>query len=234
MSNAFASAIFIARNTDKVKHGDIGRAPVILAQTGSLVDKVSKLDNSVGKTTKTALDAFEKSTSFGSKALNVAGKLVNPLLIGAAGIRVATSENKEATLYHEAGGMSAMFAAEKLMKSKTAKEIVRQKGDNLTEFALEKLGKNIKTIGNMSAKSKNKVMMATGFILSGLAFVGASMLGYDLGSKVGDSAYQKKHKNTENKSESLNTSQSANQTADKSNSVSTDYYNKRGRFTTES
>lgn len=207
MSNAFASAIFLARNTEKVQHGDLGRAPVVAAQAGSFLNKVSELDNSIGKSTKTAIDAFEKSTnvSFGTNALNTAGKLVNPLLVAAAGLRVATSDDKEASLYKEAGAMTVMFAAEKAMKSNLVKEVVRQNSDDLVEVAIKGLSKVIKPLENISQASKNKVLKASCFILSGIAFVGASILGYDIGAQAGESAIKKKREKNETKAAENNT-----------------------------
>lgn len=196
MSNAFASAIFLARNTGKVQHGDIARTPAVVAQAGSLVHKVSQLDTTIGKGTKSALVAIDKTPklSFGSKAVNAAGELVNPLLIAASAYRVATADDKESALYNETGGMSGMFAAEGMMKKESVNKYVKKKGAEITEVGVEKLAKIIKPLEHLSEHSKNKIIKAGSFIIAGAAMVGASIMGYSAGADLGASALKQKRR----------------------------------------
>ncbi len=201
MSNAFASALFLMRNTEKVQQGELARTPVVVAQAGSVINKVSQIDSSIGKTTKTAIDAFEKSSklSFGSKAVKVAGDMVNPLLIAAAGVRVATAQDKEAALYEEGAAMAGMFGAEALMKKSGVKQFVKENTEEGLEKGVKFLSNYIKPLNDAGMDSKNKFVKIGSFILSGLMFVGASIVGYDTGKKIGKGIiHDKRMKNGEN------------------------------------
>lgn len=196
MSNAFASALFLARNVGKVNNGDKGRTPAVVAQTGSLINKVSELDHSVGKGTQSVLTAMENSPklSFGSRAINAAGELVNPLLVVASAYRVATSDDKESALYKEVPAMGGMFAAEALMKKKSVDDYVKHKSSELTEKGMSKLYKIIKPLDKLSEHSKNKIIKIGSFIITGAAMVGASVLGYSVGADEGKKALTQKRK----------------------------------------
>ena len=99
------SVIFGTRNADKIiNQGDTGRIFADMGQWTNAVNAVTKLDNTVGKGAKTAINAMAKASesnkalSIAGKGLNWASKNVNPLLIGAAGYRVCKAEDKEAAL----------------------------------------------------------------------------------------------------------------------------------------
>ncbi len=202
MSNAFASGVFLLRNTEKVQNGEIGRAPAVVAQTGSLANKtktlieeINKFDAKVANTADTAVDVYKssaKAASFGSKALNLAGELVDPLLVVAAGVRVLSADDKEAALYNEAGGMTGMFAVERLMKKSGVKDFIKANSDEAVELGIKKLSKYIKPLQNVSEKSKNKFVKAATFIITGTVFVLGSILGYDTGKKIGQNALESK------------------------------------------
>ena len=196
MSNAFASAVFLVRNTDKVNHGDISRAPVVVAQTGGLINKVSQIDSSIGQTTNTAVEALDKSAKipFGASALNTAGKLVNPLIIASSGVKVLTSDDKEKTIFEEAGALGGMFAAEGFMKNKEVQKVVHTAADDVIRLGMEKIGKFIKPVGEAAKNSNNKFVKIATAIISGAAFVGASIFGYNTGKEIGQKALNTKHK----------------------------------------
>lgn len=196
MSNAFASALFLARNVDKVNKGDKGRTAAVAAQVGSLVNKVSELDHSVGKGTQSILTTMKNTPklSFGASAIEVAGSLVDPLLVVAGAYRVATSDDKEASLYKEVPALSGMFAAEAMMKKKSVNDYVKRKSSELTEHGMNKLSKIIKPLENLSEHSKNKIIKLGSFIITGAAMVAASIMGYSLGADVGKEALTKKRK----------------------------------------
>lgn len=214
MSNAFATAIFLARNSGKVQSGDVARTPVVVAQTGSLIKKVTDLDNTIRKGVivdkaadvgdviangSKAVDAFEKGskvTSFGSKAINAAGDLVNPLLVAAAAYRVGTADEKdrESVLYKETGGMGTMFAAEHIMKKESVNNFVKKNGDEVIEMGIDKLAKVIKPLEKLAPKSKSKVIKIGSFILAGAAMVGASIMGYSEGADIGTKLYAQKRR----------------------------------------
>ncbi len=173
------STIFGLRNADKVINtDDKGR---ILADVGQLTNaakSAAQLDNAVGKGAQAAIEAMG-SLSQKHKALEIAGKgvtwaseHVNPLLICAAGYRVATADDKETALKREVFGMSAMFGAEHLIRS---------------GFASGKFQ-------NFKGTIKNKYALAICGIIEGLLFVGCSIAGSTLGYKLGKYFYPDKVK----------------------------------------
>lgn len=178
MSNVVSSAIFCARNIDKAEQGKTGRAAVAVGQAKKVTDYISLLDNSVGKTAKTAVDAVkriaekEKLVSYAGKAVDFAAKNVNPLICVSSGIDVLMSDDKQSALIENAGALSAMFAVEHLMK-KHLDEIPKIKGfDNIA-----------KKVMNFAAK--HKVEGKVPAIAHGVAFVLGSCAAYSLGNKFG-------------------------------------------------
>ncbi len=119
-------------------------------------------------------------TSAMNTAASVAGKVVNPLIVASGVYSVIKSDDKVKTAVKEGLGISGMFFLEKQMKSGKLGQQV-SKG---AKWVMEKLSKNAKT-QSIGAK-----------ILCGLAFVGASIAGYDIASKAGESAVDilRKHK----------------------------------------
>lgn len=216
MSNAISSIIFLGRNTDKALHGDVSRAPVAFAQAGSVVDKVARLDNTVGKSTSTAINSLcGGANSIGAKAIHGASKLVNPLLVASAGIRVAAADDKEAAVYKEGFAIGSMFAAEKAMKSKQINTFVQKHSDDaakkiFSKAAATKIGKKVLTkygdeaiedIIKNASRSNNKFVKFAALAISGITFVAASIAGYDLGAKVGTSVVEKKRSKNNNSQE---------------------------------
>ena len=154
MSNAVASTIFTLRNADKAfkTHNPL-RGGVAIANG-----------------TKVA-GAISHSTMMKSAA-NVAGKVVNPLLIMSCGYNVYKSDDKVKTAAKEGLGLAGMFLFENQMKHGSIGKYT-EKG---AKWLMEKLSSNAKT-QNIGTK-----------IMCGLAFVTASILGYDLASKAGEKA----------------------------------------------
>lgn len=105
-------------------------------------------------------------------AAGIAGKVVNPLLVLSCGYNVYKSDDKVKTAAKEGLGLAGMFFCENQMKNGTVGKYA-EKG---AKWLMEKLSKNGNT-QNIGAK-----------VLCGLAFVTASILGYDLASKAGEKA----------------------------------------------
>lgn len=189
-----AKVLFWDRNMRKVGEGQGDRAPAVVAQTASLVHQISALDNSLGKTTKVAVDAIGKTSAGAAltKGLQFSGNLVNPLLAFAAVDRVLKSDDKEATGYKEAGAMTGMFGAEALMKRKDVSRLVTDTSDDVMEAGIKKISKLVKPLEKSLSKSQNKIVKIGTFILSGIAMVGASIFGYAVGAEVGKEAIDKK------------------------------------------
>lgn len=187
MGNAVSSAVFCARRIGKAeKKSQEGQNGVALTnifvatgQGTKVVKYVAQLDNKVGKTAKTAVDALqmasknEKLLQYGGKALNLAAEYVNPLICISAGVDVLTSEDKESALIKNASGLGAMFAVEHVMKNHLD-DIVKIKG---IDKIAEKVMKWAKTF-----KGGEKGVPA---VVHGLAFVLGSCTAYNIGNKFG-------------------------------------------------
>ena len=175
------STIFGVRNADKVVNtADKGRIAADVGQFTNAVKTAAQLDNSLGKGAQAAINVMGKAANK-YKAIEIAGKgaewasrHVNPLLIGAAGYRVLTAENKEKALKREIFGMSAMFGGEYLMK----------------EFFKSN------TMANFRAGIKNKYLRIGLGILEGILFVGGSILSSNIGYKFADKLNEISSKNT--------------------------------------
>ncbi len=178
------STLFGIRNADKVMTtNDKGRFLADVGQFTKAAQTAAQLDNVLGKGATAALDAMNCAAN-GHKVLTKAGKAatwasnhVNPLLIGAAGYRVAIAEDKPQALKREALGMTSMFIGEALMS---------------TAF-------NSKYMTTVKSLMKNKYAKATLLILQGVAFVAGSIASSTLGYKIGDKLFPQRKQKEENK-----------------------------------
>ena len=159
MSNAISSLIFMFRNVDKTKNGEIGRAPVALAQGLKVIEGASHYNATIAKGTDAAINIFTKAAEH-SKAAELALKgtrwavhNVNPMICVSSGIKVLKSDDKTSTAVKELSAISAMLA-----------------GESVAKKVLTKIFKS----GSMPAK-----------IASGLLFVCASIASYSLGEYIG-------------------------------------------------
>src|SRR5574344_1235542 len=103
MSNIVSTIIFCGRNFDKTDNGDIGRAPVAVGQFRNVVNGVTAYDNAIGKTAKTAVNAFDKVAKadklvdYAGKGVRFLSKNINPLICVSSGIQILNSDDKERT-----------------------------------------------------------------------------------------------------------------------------------------
>ena len=176
------SSLFGFRNADKVLNtNDKGRIFADIGQFTNATKAAAQLDNVVGKGAQAGIEAMQalaknnKTLETIGKAVNWSAKNVNPLLIGAAGYRVLTAEDKETALKQEIFGMSAMFATENAIKV-------------LYRAKIEKL---IDKLPNSKAKIAAK-------IAEGLFFVMGSIVGSTVGYKIGKYFFPNKEKKENN------------------------------------
>lgn len=178
------STLFGLRNADKVMTtNDKGRLLADVGQFTKAAQTAAQLDNVLGKGASAALDAMNCAAN-GHKALAKAGQVatwasnhVNPLLIGAAGYRVAVADDKPQALKREALGMTSMFIGEALMS---------------TAF-------NSKYMTSVKSMMTNKYAKAALLILQGVAFVAGSIASSTLGYKLGDKLFPQRKQKEENK-----------------------------------
>ena len=158
-----ATGIFAARNSGKTSNGDIGRLPVTVGQTTSVVKAAAQYGNPFSRTLKKGLNILgnDKVASKLGKVATFASEHINPLLVVSSGIKVAMSKKEERknTIIQEAGLLGGMFAGEGWMKR------------NLTKY-LDKLPINKKWMP----------------LIKGVTFVagsiGCSTLGHKIGTEV--------------------------------------------------
>ena len=177
-SNIVTSAIFGVRNYEKGNDGHTLRYAVALGQAKRVADFVTTLDNSVGKTARTATEAIGKASK-GSIFLESVGRVanfssthINPLIIGSAVLDVVNSENKVETAVVSASALGTMFTTEKLMK-KYLKDVPKLSCFKKITAAVTK------------AFEGTKYGKYVGPVLEGLAFVGGSITGYAVGERFG-------------------------------------------------
>lgn len=199
-SNPLSTLIFFLRGGEKYKNGQTERAIPMTAQGGSLFDTAAKMDHPIGKAVDDAIkaiDSFLPGENVATKALNISGKVVNPLLIGAAGFRVAKADDKEKALYTEISGLAGMFGAEKLMKTEPVKEFVEKGSSKLIKNSVSFMAKNVDCFKNLE-KSENKFVKIGAFVASGVAFAAASILGSTAGAEIGTNIINEKRAKNHN------------------------------------
>lgn len=191
------STVFGVRNADKVINtNDKGRIFADVGQFTNAAKAASQLDNALGKGAQAAINTVGKYTKE-SKALNQlakgaqwASKNVNPLLVGAAGYRVLTAEDKTNALKREIWGMSSMFAVENMIKT----------------FFSSASYQNFKNNAITNPKLKSLVLA-----LEGILFVGGSIAASTTGYKIGKALHPDK---IEDKSTNLSYEEIKNMTSD--------------------
>lgn len=188
LEGVVASGLFCARNIDKTADGHVGRAGVAVGQAKNIVSYVKTLDNSIGRGTKAAVDAFKaaaetnKIFDYAYKAVDIASKSVNPLICISSGIDVLTSDDKESALVTNAAALGSMFAVESLMKKhlgSALKDISQIKGVN----------KVTEKVMNFASKHKHGGKLPE--IVQGVAFVVGSCAAYGCGEKFGSMVAKK-------------------------------------------
>lgn len=164
MYSGVATGIFALRNADKTSTENIGRLPVTVGQTASLIKAGAQYNNSASRTAKNVLKSLEEVAKSDKifkgigKAVDFAANNVNPLIVASSGLKVALADKEERknTIISETGCLLGMFAGEGWMKK------------NLDKY-LEKLPVNKKWIP----------------IIKGLTFVTGSITSSNIGEKVG-------------------------------------------------
>ncbi len=180
---------------------DIAAAQTLKAAkaTGDMV-KVS--DAAAGETIKGAEQAF-KNIAQDSKFLKGAGKIVrftadniNPIICATSGVKVLYSDDKTDALAREALALTTMFSAEAAAKKFLGMPITKKINGKKVTVARESLySQNPFLKAQASAikdycsttKLLNKISLKpVPGMLKGLAFVAASIAGYQAGSILGD------------------------------------------------
>lgn len=172
------STVFGIRNIDNSQKGHVGKTAVAGGQIRNAIVAAREVDGVVGQSATTFIDTCktlskqEKVFELAGKALNLAGKYVNPLIVVSSGIDVAMSDDKEKTFVENSIALGAMFAMENYMKKHLA-DVVKIKGISNIAEKITKATENTK-YGKYVAP-----------VTHGLAFVVGSCTAYAAGNKFG-------------------------------------------------
>ncbi len=174
-------------------------------ESAELLAKESKNSAMTGfKSAHDALKAISKENAFlegAGKVIGFTADHINPVICVVSGGKVLTSDNKKETLTEEVPALGMMFAFEGAAKNmlemdkkvknsvtgekESVKRVAFYKNNPILKANAERMENAIKDYCN-TKKLFNKISLkhAPG-ILKGLAFVTASITGYELGSNIG-------------------------------------------------
>ena len=183
MFSAIASGFFAYRNAEKTKNGEVGRSAVALGQTAGIFGEISKYNNLVGNTARSAASVFSdlakqnKAFEYVGKVTKFAINNVNPLICVSGGIKTAMSDDKIKTGITETAALTTMFAAEALVKDNY---------ERISKNVYSKITKTEKLKPILEFLEKHKWTGKAGSVIKALSFVAASMTAYTIGEKIGN------------------------------------------------
>lgn len=160
MPNGISCAYFAARNhLYGQKEHNIFKEGIAGAQTARTIDTITKTGVMKGP-------AAAPLSKFFGKAAAIARKIVYPLIIASGVYNTAKADDKVRTGASQGAGIATMYMFEQ----------IAEKGlNNINKKAL-----------NTTLVKNNKYARAGLYVLKGLAFVAASLTGYNAGSKAGE------------------------------------------------
>ncbi len=198
--------IFSKRRINKGANGDFGSFAVAAGQIRNGVGAVAEIDNAVGKGAKYVTNVFDATAKTNSalgyvaKGINVVSKAVNPTIAAVSGIRVLCADDKTAMAISQAYALAGMFLFENTSKlflhpEGRAKLLKYGFGDKgIVKHLMNAMAHIDKIAGKTGASKWAKIGIP---VVKGIGFVGMSILGYQLGSKIGDNInYALKSKNS--------------------------------------
>lgn len=156
MPNGISCAFFAGRNlVYGTAENNVFKEGIGCAQTVRTADTIVQTA-SVGAKVSTPVKSFL------SKGAAIARKIVYPLIIGSGVYNTLSSEDKVRTGASQAGGIGTMYAFEQI-----------------SEKSLKALDSKVL---NTQLYKTNKFAKIAWYVAKGMAFVCASLLGYDIGS----------------------------------------------------
>ena len=193
MPNGISCAYFAARNlVYGKKEQNLFIEGIAGAQTARTIDSVAKTGLIKGSIASPIASVFDKAAA-------IARKIVYPLIIASGIYNTAVAEDKVRTGASQASGIATMYTFEKIA---------------------EKALKNINNkLTNTNIVKNNKAARIGLYIAKGLAFVAASLTGYNVGSKTAEKIVD----STRNKMQTKKTVNN-NNIFDNANSVEDDLF----------
>ena len=165
MPNGISCAFFAGRNLVYGKtENNVFKEGIGCAQTVRTADTIAQTATVGAKVAAPVKSAL-------SKAASIARKIVYPLIIGSGVYNTLVSNDKVKTGASQAGGIGTMYAFEQI-----------------AENSLKTLDKKVL---NTSLCQTNKFAKIAWYVAKGMAFVGASLIGYDIGSSSAEKLVDK-------------------------------------------
>lgn len=173
MPNGISCAYFAARNhIYGKKEQNVFKEGIAGAQTARTIDTVAKTGVIKGPLATPVSGFFDK-------AAKIAKKVVYPLIIGSGIYNTVIAEDKVKTGASQATGIATMYAFEQVAE------------------------KSLKSINNKLLSKdifkNHKVARVALYVAKGLAFVGASLSGYNVGSKAAEQIVDETRAKKQNK-----------------------------------
>lgn len=183
MTVPVATLVFGIRRADK---GDFADGTVAVGQGAKFVNGLAQCESPIGKKTQSCIE-YLKDASKNEKLLDYAGKglkwmseHVNPLIIGVSAFDTITAKDPASAFVTNTTALSAMFAAEHLMKTKVKAKMTDSIMDIAKASKHAKVAAHAKTIAGVAYD---------------VAFLGASIGSYYVGNKIGEALLGDRNKN---------------------------------------
>lgn len=163
MYSGIATGLFAIRNCNKTTNGDVGRLPVTVGQTASVLKAGAQYNNALSRQAKVVINTCEQIAKTDklfngvSKIVKFASDNVNPLIAASSGVKVILADDKKSAFLTEGGCIAGMFLGEGWMKKN-----------------LEGLLTSMKITGKWAP------------VVKGVLFVAGSIGASTLGSKIGE------------------------------------------------
>ena len=183
MPNGVSCAYFAARNhIYGHNENNVFKEGIAGCQTVRTIDSLAST-----RTIQNAVPMAKSTAGFWGKAAKFARKIVYPLIIASGIYNTARAKDKVKTGAMQAGGIGTMFAFE-----------------TVAEKALKNIAKKLL---DKPVCQQHKAARIGVYVAKGLAFVGASLLGYTVGSNGAENIVNKIRAKKALKAEKNNTEQ---------------------------
>lgn len=197
-ANSSADALSQSNPFVAAMNMDIAGGQVLNATKG--ISAIAKESKSSIATGFTSAEESIKALAKGDKLLNGLGKVlnftsnyINPLITATGAVKVLTADDKKEAAIKEGLGLGTMFAFEAVAKRILGMPYIKQVDGKRVATEREALYKKNLFVEKQASALKefcdtrtlfNKSLKFVPGTLKGLAFVSASIMGYNLGSKI--------------------------------------------------
>ena len=199
---ATRSAIFSGRNVDKTAKGDFVRGAVAAGQARNAIGAVATSNGVIGKAASAGVKSFDSlakahtALGYTAKAVNIASKYINPLLCLSGGVKVLKADDKKSEAIKQTLALGTMFSFEKTAKAfmtPSGRTFLSKFGISSQKGLFKHVMRAFEALDKLAGTNRwTKILIP---MAKGLTYVGLSMTGYSLGSKISDkiNEYRQQH-----------------------------------------